>query len=91
MAQEKISDEIIMEQIRSTGSVFHLAVSDIAWLKQHGVSDAVILEMQNTANRHAGPDSRRRALYTWPVYAVEPDYRWGYYPYGWGWGSGGCW
>src|SRR5207237_9736607 len=42
LAQQHISDNLIIEQIRSTGSVFHLSAQDIVWLKQNGVSDPVI-------------------------------------------------
>jgi outer membrane lipoprotein SlyB len=51
LARQHISDNLIIEQIRVTGSVFHLSAQDIVWLKQNGVSDAVIYEMQVTAQR----------------------------------------
>jgi hypothetical protein len=71
MALQHISDVVIIEQIRSTGSIYHLSPDDIAWLKQSGVSDGVILEMQSTANRYP------RRVYSavpvsQPVYVVEP-------------------
>ncbi len=71
MAQQHISDMVIIEQIRSTGSIYHLAPADIAWLKENGVSDAVVLEMQSTANRYP------RRVYSavpmgQPVYVVQP-------------------
>jgi hypothetical protein len=53
MAQQHISDEVIINQIRTTGSVFRLSPSDIDYLKQNGVSDAVVMEMQATATRYA--------------------------------------
>ncbi|HJZ59507.1 MAG TPA: hypothetical protein VKE74_31475, partial [Gemmataceae bacterium] len=39
-------DDVIVNQIRITGSTFTLSVADIQYLKQNGVSDRVILEMQ---------------------------------------------
>ncbi|HEV3119188.1 MAG TPA: glycine zipper domain-containing protein, partial [Gemmataceae bacterium] len=52
MAQNHVTDEVIISQIRTTGSVFRLSANDIVWLKQSGVSDAVIQEMQATAYRY---------------------------------------
>lgn len=48
MVQEHVSDDIIINQIRSSGAAFHLTCSDICCCKQNGVSDTVILEMQAT-------------------------------------------
>jgi hypothetical protein len=73
LAQEHISDEIIINQIRSTGSVFQLSATDISWLKANGVSDAVVMEMQQSANRVP-----RRVYAPAPVY-VEPAYQPVYY------------
>jgi surface antigen len=73
MAQQHVSDEVIISQIRNTGSVFeNLSASDIVWLKQNGVSDNVILAMQSTR-----PRPIRRVYAPAPVYAVpvyEPVY-----------------
>ncbi len=49
MAQQHISDDVIIGQIRSTGTIYHLQPSHIYWLKQNGVGDPVIKEMQATA------------------------------------------
>jgi outer membrane lipoprotein SlyB len=71
MVQNHISDEIIINQIRTGGSVFHLTGEDVVWLKSNGVSDRVIAEMQVTA-------ARPHRVYTTtevvnqPVYVVEP-------------------
>src|SRR5207302_11161826 len=62
LAQAHISDDVIISQIRSTGSVFRLSAEDVIWLKQNGVSDAVVVEMQATAAR--SPSA---------VYVVEPS------------------
>jgi hypothetical protein len=69
MAQQHISDDIIIGQIRTTGSVYHLTPSDIVTLKQNGVSDVVVREMQLTATRPA-----RRIYSATPVYRYEPVY-----------------
>ena len=68
LAQAHVSDDVIISQIRSTGSVFaNLSANDTLWLKQNGVSDAVITEMLATANRVP-----RRVYSAAPVYVVEP-------------------
>jgi outer membrane lipoprotein SlyB len=64
MAQAHVSDDVIVSQIRSTGSVFRLSPEDIIWLKQNGVSDPVVQEMQATATRYPAPSSA--------VYVVDP-------------------
>jgi osmotically inducible lipoprotein OsmB len=61
MSQQHLSDAIIIEQIRTTNSFFNLQPEHIAWLKQMGVSDPVVLEMQS---RVPG-----RVVYT----AAQPD------------------
>lgn len=74
MAQQRISDEVIISQIRTTGSVYQLSPTDIVWLKQNGVSDAVVQEMQATAvrpRRYAAAPVYAVPAYT-PVYVVEP-------------------
>jgi hypothetical protein len=71
MAYQHVSDDIIITQIRNTGSVYYLSPQDIVWLKQNGVSDVVIREMQATASRPV-----RRVYAPVPVYeqvyVVEP-------------------
>ena len=52
MAQSHVSDDLIVSDIRSTGSVFHLSAQDTIWLKQNGVSDGVVQEMMATAYRY---------------------------------------
>jgi uncharacterized protein YcfJ len=66
MAQQHISDGIIINQIRSTGSVYHLSTDEIVWLRQQGVSEGVIGEMQATAYRPV-----RRVYAPAPVVVVE--------------------
>jgi hypothetical protein len=67
MAQAHVTDQVIISQIRSTGSVFRLSSTDTIWLKQNGVSDAVIQEMLATAYR-----TPQRVYSPQPVYVVEP-------------------
>jgi outer membrane lipoprotein SlyB len=55
------SDDVIITQIRSTVSVYHLAAEHIIWLQNNGVREPVIREMQATALRPVQP-----------VYVVQP-------------------
>ena len=71
MAQQQISDQVIIAQIRTTRSVYNLTPSDIQWLKQSGVSDAVVMEMQATANRYPRRVYTEAPVYAEPVYVVE--------------------
>ena len=66
MAQQHISDGIIINQIRTTGSVYNLSADEIVWLRGQGVSEAVIAEMQATAYRPV-----RRVYAPAPVVVVE--------------------
>jgi hypothetical protein len=45
------SDDIIINQINSSGVAYHLSSQEIVWLQQNGVHDCVIKAMQATANR----------------------------------------
>jgi hypothetical protein len=70
------------KQIRTTASAFRLSAEDIIWLKQNGVSDGVIQEMQASATRYPP------VVTTTPVYVVEPppqpaDVGFGYYRRRW--------
>lgn len=64
MALNHISDDVIINQIRTSGTVFSLNPNDIYYLKQNGVSDGVIEEMQ--ATRYRVP---RRVYVADPYYA----------------------
>jgi hypothetical protein len=46
MAQSRVSDDIIINQINTTGSVFQLSSQDVIYLRQQGVSERVIGSMQ---------------------------------------------
>lgn len=67
MAHNHVSDPVIIQHIRTAGTVFHLSAQDVLVLKQNGVSDVVVQEMMATAHR-VPP----RHAYGTPVYVVEP-------------------
>jgi hypothetical protein len=77
MAQAHVNDSVIIGQIRSSGTVFHLTGQDVLTLKQNGVSDPVIQEMMATASRV--PQQVYSAAPVYPpvyretVYVVEPS------------------
>jgi outer membrane lipoprotein SlyB len=48
LAQAKVSDDIIINQINNSHTVYHLSAADIIWLRDSGVSDKVINFMINT-------------------------------------------
>ncbi len=73
MAHGHISDSVIISQIRSSGTIFHLSGQDVVMLKQNGVSDAVVQEMQATAYR-----APRRYYSSTPVYDGPVVYQPGY-------------
>jgi hypothetical protein len=62
MSQQHISDAVIINQIRYTNSMYNLSPDDINWLKQQGVSDSVVLEMQ----------TRRPVIVQGGAYVVQP-------------------
>jgi hypothetical protein len=49
MVHNNVSDQIIVDQIHMTRTLYQLTVEQITWLKQNGVSDYVIHEMEMTA------------------------------------------
>ena len=62
MTHSNALDSVIINEIRLTRTVYQLTPDQIVWLKQEGVSDAVIQEMQMTAY------GRPRGV----VYVAEP-------------------
>jgi hypothetical protein len=71
MVKRGISDDVIRNTIRSGNTRYNLGPSEIAWLHDNGVSDAVITEMQNTMYYRRGP----RTVYIDrpdPVVVVQP-------------------
>jgi hypothetical protein len=71
MAQQGISDPVIIGQIRSTRSVYNLSPNDIAYLKSQNVTDAVVMEMQATASRVVPAGAR---VYARPYYGPDVVY-----------------
>jgi hypothetical protein len=71
MVQAHVSDDVIISQIRTTGSVFCLSSNDTIWLKQNGVSDLVVQEMLASASRAPRGVYVARPVYTRPVYVVQ--------------------
>ena len=72
LAQQHVSDDVIISQIRSTRSVFQLSANDTIWLKQQGVSDLVVQEMLATASRYPRRIYSGAPVYPQPVYVVDP-------------------
>jgi NAD(P)H-dependent flavin oxidoreductase YrpB (nitropropane dioxygenase family) len=68
MSREHISDALIINQIRSTNSFYSLNSDHVIWLRQMGVSEPVIAEMQSRVPQAytAGPYYHRE------VVVVEP-------------------
>jgi hypothetical protein len=64
MVQSHVSDDLIINEIRTRGAVFNISAQDTIWLKQNGVSDRVVAEMQATATCYP-----RRVVTTTPAYA----------------------
>jgi len=78
MAKEGRSDSLIINQMRTTGATYQLTAEDVTMLSSNGVSEPVIMEMQN---RRPGscPPPRRRAVIVAPppppvVVAPAPVY-----------------
>src|SRR5262249_40082085 len=51
----RLSDDVLIALIESDGSVFHLSISDVASLRDKGLSDRVIIAMLKTAHRAPPP------------------------------------
>lgn len=62
-----MSDDVIIDQIRRSGAVYHLTAQDLLTLQNSGVREPVIREMQATVHRPV-----RRIYTAQPVYVVEP-------------------
>jgi hypothetical protein len=54
MVHSNVSDQIIVDQIHMTRTVYQLTADQIVWLKQNGVSDYVVHEMEMTAYPRRG-------------------------------------
>lgn len=71
LAQQGRSDDVIINQIRTTNSTYQLSSEDIKMLGTNGVSDRVIMEMQNH-RPESQPRTRLVAVPPQPVYVVGP-------------------
>jgi hypothetical protein len=73
MAQAHVSDDVILAQIHATGATFRLSAQDIIWLKQNGVSDGVIQQMQASFAPAPSPVAVTAPVVAPPpVYVVDP-------------------
>jgi hypothetical protein len=64
-----MSDDVIINQIRASGAIYHLTADDLMVLNNGGVREAVIRELQATSSR---PIRRVFTAVPQPVYVVEP-------------------
>jgi hypothetical protein len=71
LTQQHVGDEVIINQIRTSGSIYNLSANDILWLRQNGVHEPVIMEMQATAARYPRVYSPQ-PYYPGAVYVMEP-------------------
>jgi hypothetical protein len=69
-----ISDDVIINQMITTQSCYTLDAKAILWLKQHGVSDAVVLHMQGTRPRMEKAAAEEAASVP-NAYSEEPNQR----------------
>jgi uncharacterized protein YcfJ len=69
MAQNHVSDDVIITKVRTSPVTYHLTSQDVLTLKQNGVSDPVVNEMMATASRFP-----RRVYSAAPVYGPPPPY-----------------
>jgi len=100
LAKSQITDDIIISQINSTHSVYHLSAADIIDLRDSGVSNHVIDYMINTPNTAgaAAAETTTVVVQQAPppppvetvVVAPGPDYVWIGGEWTWG-GSGWVW
>ena len=67
LTKSGMSDQIIINQITTSGTIYHLTGTEIQWLHDNGVRDPIIETMQATATRPPPVYIRER-----PVVFVEP-------------------
>lgn len=68
MTKDGQSEEVIINQIRTSRAPIQLSAGDLQYLRQNNVSDRVIVEMQN----HQYGMYPRRGYIAQPVYVVTP-------------------
>jgi uncharacterized protein YcfJ len=100
MTRAKIGDDLIISQIRSSRTVYHLNTADIVRLKRAGVSEKVIDFMINTPNEIGSAETSVVASTPPPAPLVEPvlvapgpnyfwvNGRWLWFNGGWAWRHG---
>ena len=90
LAKAGLSDDLIISQIRSSGTIYHLGTADIILLKNAGVSEKVINYMISTPSTTIPPTAAVTTVVVdpGPTYVVAPVVYPYYYP-GWGWYGGG--
>jgi|GEM_PF-2137843 len=54
LAQAKVADDVIVRYVQNSGTIFALRSSEIVYLKQQGVSDAVLTAMLDQRQRLTG-------------------------------------
>jgi len=72
MVQQHISDSIIIGNIRSSGTTYNLRPQDIQYLKEQGVSDAIVTEM--LSRRTVVQVIQPRPVYVQPAPVVGVEY-----------------
>lgn len=72
LSREGHSDAIIINQIRSTGSVYDLRADDLSYLKANGVSDGVVTSMQNASGRPVVVEQPVHVVHPRPVVVAPP-------------------
>jgi hypothetical protein len=92
LAKAGLGDDLIISQIRSSATVYHLGTADIIALKTAGISEKVIDYMINTPSTAVPPPSagvqQTVVVEPAPACVVAPVV----YPYwGWGWYGGYYW
>ena len=97
LAQARVSDDVIISQIRNSRTVYHLSAADIIDLQNAGLSQQVINFMINTPSLY-GPGGAPAEVVTQPpppppsetiVVAPGPGYVWA--PGEWVWNGGWVW
>lgn len=68
-----LSDQVLVELIKSDGSVFHLTADDVLSLRRQGLSDQVIIAMLRTATARTAAPARQPAGQPGTLPAVEEE------------------
>ena len=104
MVQAKVSDSVIVNQIQSSSTIYHLTAEQIIALKTAGAGDSVINALITSANKVPVQSTTTTVVQEpyvypsvyvdpWPVFWWGPYYH-GYYHggyWGGGWHGGGSW